>query len=601
MYSVYSVVQPVLLDVGVFVILLYMKPRSSSFEALRPHYPLICFLFFYFGFILLTYRDYGVAWDEYDVYSRGGALFHFLLGKGWDPSYFLVNDGKADGWVLYDYWYPLLLFILNPAFSLEHFHWLNLCFASLVFISSYELLYSYYRNPFLALQGPLFLFLMPRFLGHLPFTPRDTAFAVTYFCALSALYFLSAKTGWAKIVVLGLLFGMAQASRMVGLSLYVIWILFYLYEWQQDKAVWWHKPASRKKHFRFAVDFILTLAVSLLFMVATWPYLAHGFFSRFLEILGAASRFPWTGQFLFNGQMVSATDLPWTYLPIWLLVSTPLFILFFLAAIPFVVKKLPQNRPLVFFALALGINLLLVFLLKPVVYLGMRHFLYLLPLLAILAAMSASEFLLNVGKDTTYPPPRRQDAKESWIVKHKAKHNVSMVLGFWINVFQNIKSFLASWRLGGKRFGLTTFWGIALLVLANMVVVAGHMARLHPYEYVYFNEFTGGLPGAYGKYEIEDRGTSAKEAVEWLKANRFTDPNKTYHVASYQDPFSTVYYLPLNVKYEQDPAKADYLITLPFNGKHQLQNNLLYSVTREGVPLIDIYEKSRQSTVGSPQ
>ena len=520
-----------------------MKHRSSRLDGFRPHYPLIYFLLFYFLFVLLTFRDYGVAWDEYDVYSRGASLFHYFLGS-FDPSHFLVNDHKADGWVLYDYWYPMLLFILNPDFSLAHFHWLNLCFASLVFISLYELLYSYYRIPLLALQGPVFLFLMPRFLGHLPFTPRDTAFAVTYFAALAALYFLRTTTGWAKILTLGLLFGMAQASRMVGLSLYLVWILFYLYEWWQDNALWKHKPESNKRHLRFAVDFGLTLVVSLLFMAATWPYLAHGFFSRFVELLHAASSFPWTGQFLFNGHFVSATDLPWTYLPLWLLVSTPLFILFFLIALPFVVNKPPQNRLLVFFLLALGLNLLLVFALRPVVYLGMRHFLYLLPILALLAALSATEFLLSV---------RKRGA----------------------------------------------FWGISLLVLANMVMVASHMVRLHPYEYVYFNELTGGLPGANGKYEIEDRGTSAKEAVEWLRANRWTDPKKTYLVSSFQDPFSVIYYLPPNVKYEDSPDKADYLVILPFNGKHQLKNNLIYSVTREGVPLMDIYEKQPPSEPGN--
>jgi len=514
-----------------------MKPRTSyGFGALRPHMPLLYFLLFYLLFCLFTFRDYGVAWDEYDVYSRGGALFHYLLGGGWDPSYFLVNDGKADGWVLYDYWYPMLLFLFNRGFSMEYFHWLNLLFASLVFISAYELLYSAYRNPILALQGPLFLFLMPRFTGHLPFTPRDTAFAVTYFAALAALYFLRAKTGAVKILVLGLLFGMAQASRMVGLSLYLVWLLFYWYEWQLDNALWRHKPESRKRHIRFAVDFVSTLALSLLFMAATWPYLAHGFFPRFGELLGAASRFPWTGQFLFNGRMVSATDLPWTYLPVWVLVSTPSFILFFLAATPFVVKKLPQNRLLVFFGLALAVNLALILTLKPVVYLGMRHFLYLLPILGLLAALSASEFLLRI---------------RSRVV----------------------------------------FWVVSVLILANLGGTARQMAKLHPYEYVYFNEFTGKLPGAFGKFEIEDRGSAAKEAVEWLKKNRFTDPQATYHVASFQDPFSTVYYLPPNAKYEESLDKADYLIALPFGGKHQLKNPLLYSVTREGVPLMDIYEK----------
>lgn len=480
-----------------------------------------------------------MAWDEYDVYSRGSALFHFLFGKGFDPSYFLVNDGKADGWVLYDYWYPMLLYLLNRGFSFECYHWLNLFFASAVFAAAYELLYIYYRKPHLALLGPVFLLFTPRFLGHIPFAPRDFSFALTYFMALTALYFLRHKPGFFKVLPLGILFGLAQASRLVGLSLYLVWILMYIYEGFVGKSTKPRKPDSRKKHGRFTLELLLTLAISLLVMASTWPYLAHGFVSRFLEILGAASNFPWKGEFLFMGRMVSATGLPWYYLPVWILVSTPLFILFFLAAIPFFMKKAGQNPLLVFFSLALGVNLALVFLFRPVVYLGMRHFLYLLPILAILAALSALEFILNFRKK---------------------------------GAFRVVMFFVA----------------------ANMLVVAFHVARLHPYEYIYFNELAGGVQGAYGRYEIEDRGTSAKEAVEWLEKNRFTDPGKTYHIASYQDPFQTVYYLPPNVKYEDSLAKADFLITLPFSGHHRFNNQLLDSVTREGVPLMDIYEKNPQ-------
>ena len=553
-------------------------------DVLRARYPLVFFLLLYLLFVLFTYRDYGVAWDEYDVYSRGEALFRYFFGKGLDPSYFLTNDGKADGWVLYDYWYPLALSLLNPGFSMEYFHWLNLFFAAVVFIAAYELLYFQYRKPSAALLGPVFLFLMPRFLGHAPFTPRDLGFAVTYFAALAGLFLLRAKPGYWKVPVLGLLFGMAQASRVVGLSLYVIWVLFYFYDWNQDKALWWHKPESRKKHIRFVRDLALTFGVSLAFMAATWPYLAHGFFSHALEVLKAASRFPWTGDFLFMGRMVSATDLPWYYLPVWILISTPLFILFFLAALPWFagaksktaftaetqrrrvkaefkpetikhffsaslrlcgeifsgssLGECFQNRLLVFFSLALAVNLALVFIFKPVVYLGMRHFLYLLPILGLLAALSAVEFWLNFRPKAFFRP-------------------------------------------------------VVFLTVLNMLAVGFQLWKLHPYEYVYFNELTGGLKGAYGRYEIEERGTSAKEAVEWLAQNRFTDPDKTYHVSSYQDPFQTLYYLPHNVKYEDSLDKADYLITLPFSGKHRFNNPLLYSVTREGVPLMDIYEKSR--------
>ena len=107
------------------------------------------------------------------------------------------------------------------------------------------------------------------------------------------------------------------------------------------------------------------------------------------------------------------------------------------------------------------------------------------------------------------------------------------------------------------------------------------------------------MKGAYGKFEIETLATSSKEAVDWLKQNKWTDPHQTYHVACYQEPFQVIYYLPSNVKYEKDMNRADYLIALPYGGKHRFLNPRLYEISRESVPLMDIYEK--QPTVHSPQ
>jgi hypothetical protein len=42
------------------------------------------------------------------------------------------------------------------------------------------------------------------------------------------------------------------------------------------------------------------------------------------------------------------------------------------------------------------------------------------------------------------------------------------------------------------------------------------LVRLHPNQYVYFNRFVGGLPGAYGRYETDYWGNSYREAVGLL-------------------------------------------------------------------------------------
>jgi hypothetical protein len=43
--------------------------------------------------------------------------------------------------------------------------------------------------------------------------------------------------------------------------------------------------------------------------------------------------------------------------------------------------------------------------------------------------------------------------------------------------------------------------------------------QLHPYQYTYFNSFTGGTGGAFRKYDLDYWGTSFKESFEYLNEN----------------------------------------------------------------------------------
>ena len=357
---------------------------------------------------------------------------------------------------------------------------------------------------------------------------------IFFFLALSSLFYLYNKSVWWKIPLLSLAFGLAQSLRAAGFTLYVIWLLMVLYE----HFLGLKERGSRQGFSHTARIFFLESTTTLFFacwvMLPTWPYLRGNFLSRLVEYLNVSAAFPMEVQFLFMGRMVSSLHLPWFYLPGWLVFSTPLFILILAVLSPFLILKPLKNRLFVFLSLTLIFHLLLIMLLRPASYVTARHFLYLLPVLTLLASLTAVE-----------------------------------CLGRW---------------KGKRSLGMVP-------VVLNIVLVFSHLVRLHPYEYVYFNEITGGLPGAYGNFEIEDRGTSAREAVLWLKKNEFIAPDRQYNVTCYQEPFQVIYYLPPNAHYVKDWAKADYLITLPYSGHHRFNNPLLHSVSREGVALMDIYKK----------
>jgi tetratricopeptide (TPR) repeat protein len=62
---------------------------------------------------------------------------------------------------------------------------------------------------------------------------------------------------------------------------------------------------------------------------------------------------------------------------------------------------------------------------------------------------------------------------------------------------------------------------IALTILPFLLPIHPllHIIRNHPYEYVYFNELSGGMNKAYGNYEMDYYYHSTREASEWVLAN----------------------------------------------------------------------------------
>jgi hypothetical protein len=272
-------------------------------------------------------------------------------------------------------------------------------------------------------------------------------------------------------------------------------------------------------------------------MMLTWPYLGANYFAHFAEALNISKNFFWNNTVLFMGQTIPAAQLPWTYLPVWFLITTPLFILFFCASSFFFIKDKMKDPLYILMGVAVTVNGAFYLFFKPVLYDGLRHFLFLLPILVTIAALSAAQG--------------------------------------WAN---SSKSFL--------------FKAILLLAGLNMAWVTVDLVRLHPYEYVYFNELTGGLKGSQGKFDNDYWGASFKEAVEWLEKNETTDPKKIYKVTGSGNSYQIFYYFTPNMKWVDNLKEADYYISYTRDNKQALAGKApaIHTVEREGVPLNYVYK-----------
>jgi len=221
---------------------------------------------------------------------------------------------------------------------------------------------------------------------------------------------------------------------------------------------------QRRKHKSIPPLITYSIIGSITTLI-TWPYLWRSPISRYIEAVRIMINYPWDNKVLFNGQAIDATSLPASYLPTFLTfqLTEPLVIL---AALGLVLiffqqsKGLINNHKLHLISLWFFSPLVYVIITKPVLYDNGRQFLFIYPPLFIFAGITLDYF------------------KDKLILKNKC---------FYLFI-------------------------ILILILPGII----NAVNLHPYEYIYYNSFTGGVEGAFRRYELDYWATSLKEIMDFL-------------------------------------------------------------------------------------
>ncbi len=437
-------------------------------------WPLYLFLLVYLSLGLITFSDYGISNIEPDEYKQGILLKTFMANE---TSYQEVLDDlkmtdpvKRHENPLFNskyYGYTALLSVLNKNNAYELNHLINIFFSSLIFIFSYGMIFYKYRDKFLALVGPSFLFFTPRLIGHIPINPRDTPFMVMFFISVTTLYLLNHTKNkvfvsiFFKSFLLGVLFGITQSLGLFGLLLYLVLLAQILhnliYRLRENKL----KTKIKYLNHEVLKLFLIILTASLT-MIVTWPYMGSNFLFNFLNKLTSFYTFSGTSESIFYlGGVFSNANLPWHYLPVWLLVTTPsiVLVLFFVSLI-FLPKKMQDDLYFINF-IVFCLVIAAYFFIRLPVYQGLRQFLFILPFIAMNAAIILVEII------------------------YEARNKILK-------------------------------YALLVAVLISFGNIGYSLWQIHPYEYVYFNESMGGLKNAANFFEVDYLKTSNKEVSDWI-------------------------------------------------------------------------------------
>jgi 4-amino-4-deoxy-L-arabinose transferase-like glycosyltransferase len=205
-------------------------------------------------------------------------------------------------------------------------------------------------------------------------------------------------------------------------------------------------------------------AIAILVCLFTWPYLWGNPIDRFVESLTIMVKFPWHGLLLFRGVLLPENAIPWYFLPYMLAIQlTEVVLPLFLTGTIFSVFSTRRRslRDVLFLVLFWFVGpLVMLMAFGSTVYDNFRQYFFLLPPLFIAAGIGLEAVLT---------------------------------------------------RLPG-------YLGKIVLLAALLLPGIYAIIDLHPYQYVYYNSFVGGVRGAFRQYELDYWGTSYAEAASYLNA-----------------------------------------------------------------------------------
>jgi len=212
---------------------------------------------------------------------------------------------------------------------------------------------------------------------------------------------------------------------------------------------------------------VIPLCVYLLSAILSLYIFSPGIWFRGLssviKSVGAAARFTWDGKVLFNGELLSQELIPRIYLPelISIQFTEPAIILGLLGFILFFITiKNRRIDPLKFAIICcwivLPIGYSVVF--QPTHYNNFRQYLFITPPLFILAGFSLTNIFIYLKKN----------------------------------------------------------WMLVLFIVLILMPGVYSLWQLHPYQYIYYNGFVGGIEGAFRRFELDNLFLAYKEAMEYL-------------------------------------------------------------------------------------
>lgn len=435
-------------------------------------------LFFLLGFFI--HNHYGIVFDEDVQRSFGINNYNFI------KNIFSNNPEKNEllnGYYGVGFELPVVFFekflklkVYSEIYSFRHFSIFVTSFVGGIFF--YKLLKKYLDSKYLALLGVSFLFLSPRIFAESFYNSKDIIFMFSFIiCFYFGCRFLEKPT-----ILNSLFFSIFTAwslsIRIAAIIIPLILIYFIIIKYlRKDYSV---------KIFKSLFFFVIFL---IIFSILFWPHLWVNPISKVINTFFIFKNYDFGINNFYLGEYNNAKVVDWHYIPVWMTVTSPVFILIFfysgffriiLRLVKRILKIEGENGPdlwrgkkelfnLICLAFVV-LPVLLVIFFNSTLYTGWRHLYFIYP------------FVVSIS---------------IYEIKYLFQY------------FKNFKIILK------------------IFIFFNIIFIIFWMATNHPLQGLYFNSLAGAKPQL--NFDVDYWGTSNKSVIKHIlekdKGNKITVSN----------------------------------------------------------------------------
>jgi len=458
-------------------------PRIKSL--IEERYKIIVCLFFavFLCIGIAVFKDYGISWDEHISRNRGIMALKYVLEQ---DQKLLTNGTKYYGTA-----FEILLAAIErilylrkgprARFFMRHAVTFLLFYIGVIFF--YRLCKYRFRSWKIGLLGSVFFILSPRILADSFYNPKDIPFLVMFIISTYTLVKYLDKKTLSRAAIHALACALLIDIRIVGIVIPFLTFIFFI----ADLLI----IETKRMEFRRIISGFLTYTFLLFFFtVLFWPILWTKPLYHLANAFIQMRRFSWSGGVLYLGSYIKATNLPWHYIPVWIIISTPVsyLVCFFIGCyvlVKLLLKSLARfyvnKKDDLIFLLWFFLPLIVVIAFMSVLYDGWRQMFFVYPAFLMLSLVGLT------------------------------------------SLFEFIKSKFQG--LSYKIINVTFIFIIAF----GLVNTAQFMIRYHPYQNVYFNILAGrNMNEVKNNFELDYWGLSYRKALEYILKNDKSEVIKVY-------------------------------------------------------------------------